>query len=321
MAVANKMLLKQSNPEHATNSIGIDATTLEDDIHSSNNNNNGNNGNNNNIMHMDPLADVFGSDTGAEDDAFSSNDVFYDDNLDQHQHQDDSNHSHPSDIHRLQQEHVTAGYRDGITVAKASSIQAGFDEGFSLGATIGLKVGELLGVLEGVVAAVTGRAGSNSSSTGPGVVDVSTSPDSPEEMSKLLSQARTELSVRSVFGETYWHTDGTWKYEVNVNVDEKSASRNDEHEINSSDKGKDDSNSELLFSHVADAHPLVSKWTGIVHALVRKWGVDEQLPLLQRRADNDELEDTTMALVEPMAKATKSTTQGGAKAPSGALSW
>ncbi|PSR81407.1 hypothetical protein BD289DRAFT_344377, partial [Coniella lustricola] len=182
------------------------------------------------------------------DDGF--NDVFYNDNQ-QDDHRDNSNNdntSHPSDIRRLQQEHVTAGYRDGITVAKASSIQAGFDEGFSLGATIGLKVGQLLGMLEGIVAAVTGGRAK-----------------SPDAMSHLLSLARAELGVRSVFGQTYWHSDGTWKYDVDG---ETSAT--------SKDNGKDNENddAEVLFSHVAEAHPLVKKWTSIIEAQTRKWGID-----------------------------------------------
>ncbi|KAG5999876.1 hypothetical protein E4U21_006167, partial [Claviceps maximensis] len=55
-------------------------------------------------------------------------------------------HSHPSDIPRLQTEHATAGYREGITAAKESSIQPGFDEGFSLGAALGSHAGRLLGL-------------------------------------------------------------------------------------------------------------------------------------------------------------------------------
>src|SRR6187431_1331366 len=63
-------------------------------------------------------------------------------------------HAHPSDMHRLQREHSTAGYREGITVAKAQSIQEGFDEGFGLGATVGARAGQLLGLLEGVANAL-----------------------------------------------------------------------------------------------------------------------------------------------------------------------
>ncbi|KAK1829465.1 hypothetical protein QBC39DRAFT_435639 [Podospora conica] len=102
------------------------------------------------------------------------------------------NQPHPSDIPRLQHDHTTAGYRDGITAAKSSSVQPGFDEGFSLGATIGARAGELLGVLEGIVAAL---------------------PSSPR-LSSLLEEARRDLSVPVVFGKEFWDGDGTWTYDV-----------------------------------------------------------------------------------------------------------
>ncbi|KAK0624610.1 hypothetical protein B0T17DRAFT_493297 [Bombardia bombarda] len=103
--------------------------------------------------------------------------------------------SHPSDVPRLQAEHTTAGYRDGITDAKSSSVQAGFDEGFGLGATIGAHVGQLLGVLEGLAFAE--------------LVQGQTTP--PPET--LLVSAQLELSVQSVFGKDYWAEDGTWTYD------------------------------------------------------------------------------------------------------------
>ncbi|KAF3764349.1 hypothetical protein M406DRAFT_233871, partial [Cryphonectria parasitica EP155] len=138
--------------------------------------------------------------------------------------------SHPSDIHRLQQEHATAGYRDGVTVSKAGSIQAGFDEGFGLGATIGLTVGRLLGMLEGIVGALATAA---------------------SVASGLLAEARAELNVRSVFSEVYWNADGTWKYDA-------------------AGEGRED----VVFSHVAGAHPLVRKWSAVVDEQMRVWGLE-----------------------------------------------
>src|SRR4051794_18720484 len=75
----------------------------------------------------DPLGDVFGSDDVAPGPSLA----------DPPMHIPGTQH-HPSDLHRLQQQHVTAGYRDGVTAAKAESIQSGFDEGFSLGAAVGI---------------------------------------------------------------------------------------------------------------------------------------------------------------------------------------
>jgi hypothetical protein len=102
-----------------------------------------------------------------------------------------SSHQHPSDIPRLQQEHATAGYRDGVTAAKAASAQAGFDEGFGLGAVIGARAGRVLGVLEGLALAVR-----------------------DERTEKLWRDARRELGVVSIFGAEYWDGEGVWRFEV-----------------------------------------------------------------------------------------------------------
>ncbi|KAK3362540.1 hypothetical protein B0T25DRAFT_445596 [Lasiosphaeria hispida] len=164
-------------------------------------------------------------------------------------------HMHPSDVPRLQQEHTTAGYRDGITAAKASSVQAGFDEGFGLGATIGARAGQLLGVLEGLGAAVAlqrlraePRTRTEQQRQPPHAGDES------ERVQALLTEARRELSVQSVFGPAYWADDGTWKYDV----------------TGSGFGGEAD----VVFADVAAAHPLLRKWEGLVQAEAERYGVD-----------------------------------------------
>lgn len=190
--------------------------------------------------------------------------------------------NHPSDIHRLRQEHTTAGYREGITVAKGASIQAGFDEGFGLGATIGLKVGYLLGVLEGVAAAL---------SRDPSLASAHA------EAATQLAEARAELGVQKVFSPEYWDSDGTWKYEVGPQGEQA---------------GGDD---EVLFSHVAEAHPLVRKWTAAVETQMRKWGLEEEVPLLRRRDEED-------SAVEPVTRIKAvAQSQPDAKVANDALSW
>lgn len=95
----------------------------------------------------------------------------------------------PSDMPRLEREHVTAGYRDGVTAAKGTDVQAGFDEGFSLGAEVGKRVGEILGLLEGIHEAVGGDDG-------------------------LVRRVREDLAAEKVFGKGFWFEDGTWSFEV-----------------------------------------------------------------------------------------------------------
>ena len=65
---------------------------------------------------------------------------------------------HPSDIPRLESVHVTAGYRDGIAVAREKTVQGGFDEGWILGAALGLRAGYVLGVMEGILSAIDADA-------------------------------------------------------------------------------------------------------------------------------------------------------------------
>ncbi|ROW18100.1 hypothetical protein VPNG_00502 [Cytospora leucostoma] len=257
------------------------------------------------IPRADLLDDVFGSD-GEDHHSpafFEGGEVDHHDgggdDMDDYEPQIQSVRGHPSDVRRLRQEHKTAGYREGITAAKATSIQAGFDEGFGLGATIGLRAGYLLGVLEGAAAAAATLAvplPGRSSLTG--AADRERAAPGPAAAAKqVLSDARAELDLRSVFGPEYWNPDGTWKYEVVV--------------------GEGD---EVLFSHVAEAHPLMRKWVSVVEGEMRRWGLEEQLPILQRRDEEEEGEGEAVARVpKPVVVAAQG--QADAKAPGGALSW
>ncbi|ATY61218.1 ABC1 domain containing [Cordyceps militaris] len=179
----------------------------------------------------DPLDDVFGADDAGDDDA--PNVV---------SRAPES--THPTDMSRLQAEHSTSGYREGVSVAKEASIQPGFDEGFSLGATIGQRAGHLIGLVEGISNALE-PLGSEESA----------------DAARLLSQAREELSTRHIFSADYWAPDGNWTYPVN----------------NPRDTG-----GEVLFSDVAEAHPLISKWTAIVDEQVQRWHI--QLDILRDEA-------------------------------------
>lgn len=233
------------------------------------------------VPRTDPLDDVFGSDGGDDDPVFEDGGEDHSSQIRVIREANPAAQNHPSDIHRLRQEHTTAGYREGITVAKGTSIQAGFDEGFGLGATIGLRVGYLLGLLEGIAAALSRDASLAAAHA---------------EAGRLLADARAELGVQAVFSPEYWDSDGTWKYEVGA--------------------GKADSaEDEVVFSHVAEAHPLVRKWTSTVEAQMRKWGLEENLPLLERRDEED-------AAGEPVARVKAvAQSQPDAKVANDALSW
>ncbi|KAK3382265.1 hypothetical protein B0T24DRAFT_4795 [Lasiosphaeria ovina] len=176
-------------------------------------------------------------------------------------------HAHPSDVPRLQQEHTTAGYRDGIAAAKGLSAQAGFDEGFGLGATIGARAGQLLGVLEGLAAAATQMPEADAA-----------------RVRGLLAEARRELSVQAVFGEAHWVRDGTWSYDVPEPGPEQSGR-----------EGGGGGSGDVVFADVAAAHPLLRKWDGVVQAEAARYRIDwDVIPPADEaggRDDDDEPEE------------------------------
>jgi hypothetical protein len=160
---------------------------------------------------------------------------------------------HPSDMRRLETEHATAGYREGISTAKEKTVQAGFDEGFSLGATIGLAAGQLLGMLEGIDDALKSRLGGQAGSQAGSQDGQGTS--SAAATSELLVEAKQELSVLKIFSPDYWAPDGNWSYDVEPHGD----------------------GDEILFPDVAKAHPLIRKWTAVVDEQARLWKIDRSV--------------------------------------------
>lgn len=160
----------------------------------------------------------------------------------------------PSEISRLQSEHSTAGYRDGLTAGKALHIQTGFDEGYALSTVIGLRVGVILGVLEGLYTFALKKSKSANSAEDTEEVD---------RLKSLFKSAKTELSTEAVFAREFWDEDGIWKFAV---------------------ANADDEEGEVLFEHVADAHPLLKKWKAIMEKQVEDCGLrigplDEQTVL------------------------------------------
>lgn len=111
----------------------------------------------------------------------SSDDVF--DTSDDHDEGVANNNSNSrrnmlSDLPAVQRQHMTNGYREGLTDSKAKSMQGGFDQGYPIGHELGLKVGQVLGVLEGFLA-----------SFGKDATKL------PEELVQLYRKAKSELTV------------------------------------------------------------------------------------------------------------------------------
>jgi hypothetical protein len=145
----------------------------------------------------------------------------------------------PSDISRLRSQHSTAGYRDGLTASKATTLQEGFDEGYSLGAEFGLEIGEILGVLQGIYAAAKKTSHSEADH------------ELLAKTKELLGQASRELELGMVFDKGYWDGEGIWTYEV-----------------------ERDGDGEVTFREVVASHPLVMKWRCVVEEEAKRWGLD-----------------------------------------------
>ncbi|PLN82529.1 hypothetical protein BDW42DRAFT_79104 [Aspergillus taichungensis] len=123
--------------------------------------------------------------------------------------QNDTPSTEPSELPSLRRQHVTAGYRDGISASKGEHVQAGFDAGFPAGAQLGMRAGTVLGILEGLVRGFEARAGGGavkkivsgpSSSAGAGdSVSEEERRAKKEEILALYRRAVRELDVRGVF--------------------------------------------------------------------------------------------------------------------------
>ena len=118
----------------------------------------------------------------------------------------------PSDLPSLRRQHVTAGYRDGVSTSKGLHVQDGFDAGFPVGAQMGMRAGTILGIMEGllrgfeersgpgVVKKPAVRAGSSAPSTEGNTTEVAELRRQKREQVRSLYQAALkELDVQAVF--------------------------------------------------------------------------------------------------------------------------
>ncbi|KAJ5153158.1 Protein yae1 [Penicillium canariense] len=120
----------------------------------------------------------------------------------------------PSDLPSLRRQHVTAGYRDGVSTSKGEHVQRGFDAGFPVGAQLGMRAGTILGILEGLTRGLEDRSGSGvvkkptrgvagSSSARPDETQsaetVAARRRTREHVLRLYQEATKALDVQSVF--------------------------------------------------------------------------------------------------------------------------
>ncbi|KAJ5768120.1 hypothetical protein N7533_000703 [Penicillium manginii] len=118
----------------------------------------------------------------------------------------------PSESPALRRQHVTAGYRDGVSASKGEHVQEGFDAGYPVGAQLGMRAGTILGILEGLTRGLEERSGGGvvkkpSRGTAAGSASTGKIQDGGQESRQLLKERITKiyeeatkaLDVQSVF--------------------------------------------------------------------------------------------------------------------------
>lgn len=155
---------------------------------------------------------------------------------------------HPSDVSRLRSIHVTNGYREGIAASKEKHIQEGFDEGYSLGAEIALKAGSIIGSLEGLFHALPNSAPTASLEVGNSRAENGVT---RHMMAETVREAERHLAVERLIDREYFGEDGVWVYNV---------------------PGQD-SEGNVTFAEVAEAHPIIKMWNKRLRELCTQLGV------------------------------------------------
>ncbi|KAB8207342.1 Essential protein Yae1 N terminal [Aspergillus parasiticus SU-1] len=150
--------------------------------------------------------------TNSLDDIFGSSPPHDDTSI--HRETTTTSHPEPSELPSLRRQHVTSGYRDGLSASKTEHVQSGFDAGFPVGAQLGMRAGTILGILEGVIrgyesrassavirkpGAMRGGGGGASSSSAESEEAVKSRMEKREKVLKLYQAAVEDLDVRKVF--------------------------------------------------------------------------------------------------------------------------
>ena len=85
---------------------------------------------------------------------------------------------------------MKAGYREGISAGRLSTMQNGFDQGYAVGAPLGRQIGELRGVAASLLAYLTSSTSTGKSAaatiTSPNIVDDTARKEVIEKMRDLI---------------------------------------------------------------------------------------------------------------------------------------
>ncbi|KAL3470965.1 hypothetical protein BJX99DRAFT_238436 [Aspergillus californicus] len=112
----------------------------------------------------------------------------------------------PSELPSLRRQHVTAGYRDGLSTSKSEHVQHGFDDGFPVGAQLGMRAGTILGIIEGILRGYESSTVVKKPSQKAAATPASTDTEANErkqakrdQILRVYRQAVKELNVQAVF--------------------------------------------------------------------------------------------------------------------------
>ncbi|KAI0522306.1 hypothetical protein F5B22DRAFT_470465 [Xylaria bambusicola] len=154
------------------------------------------------------------------------------------------------------------------TVGYRDGITAGkagsIQTGFDQGFSLGANIGLKAGQLLGLLEGISAALAEAGDS---------------DHAHKLLSEAAAELNPECIFTSEFWAADGSWVYPVTAS-----------HE-----------GGEIIYSDVADQHPLIAKWSRIVRDEADRWQVDQTLPVLEPKGVSER--DESAALPETSTKA------------------
>lgn len=118
----------------------------------------------------------------------------------------------------------------------------------------------MLGVLEGVRDALVAgeRRGGGGREERAGDEGIVGGLGERRRVERVLGEARGELSVQGLFAERYWGGDGVWRFEV----------------VSGREGKVEGEEGEVTFFEVAEQHPLIRKWVGVVKKEAERLRVD-----------------------------------------------
>ncbi|KAI1357226.1 hypothetical protein F5Y08DRAFT_200878 [Xylaria arbuscula] len=136
--------------------------------------------------------------------------------------------------------------------------------GFDQGFSLGASIGLRAGQLLGLLEGISAALAEAGDST---------------HARSLLAQATAELNPECIFTSEFWAADGSWVYPVTASPE----------------------SGEVVYSDVADQHPLIAKWNRITCDEANRWRLDQTLPILEPKEASERDEGARLLEISPKA--------------------